>query len=90
MVSRKQLLEERDETIDRLLENEKMLKAISSDGFFEEEREALEKTQESLLAHLIHLQTFLDERRTEPSLSKQAVRTSQVRRRKKRKAFLQL
>lgn len=53
------MLAEIDTTIDRLLENAKALKKISLKPSYEEEMLALEKTQESLIAHLMHLDEML-------------------------------
>jgi hypothetical protein len=53
------VLTEIDSTIDQLLENAKALKKISSKEFYQEEILALEKTQESLIAHLIHMDEIL-------------------------------
>ena len=53
------VLAEIDTTIDQLLENAKALKKISSKTSYQEEVSALEKTQESLIAHLIHMDEIL-------------------------------
>ena len=53
--SSKDLVGEIDQTIDQLIENAKVLNMISSETFYEEEMLALAKTQESLIAHLIHM-----------------------------------
>ncbi len=53
------IIEEIDTTIDQLLENAKVLKKISADISYQTEMLALEKTQESLIAHLIHLDELL-------------------------------
>lgn len=57
--SKLDILGEIDLTIDRLLENSEALKAIASDSCYQEETLALEKTQESLIAHLIHMDCML-------------------------------
>lgn len=64
MQARQELLAEIDHTIDQLLANEEMQKQIYSDPQYEVETVALAKTQESLLAHLIHLQSYIEERDT--------------------------
>jgi len=66
MEARKELLAEIDSTIDQLVENGETLKRISVDPQYEVESAALEKTQESLLAHLMHLQAYLQEKGEEP------------------------
>lgn len=68
------ILEEIDTTIDQLLENAKALKKISLNSSYQEEFLALEKTQESLIAHLIHLDEMLKKKdrastRQEPLLN---------------------
>ncbi|MEI8300951.1 MAG: hypothetical protein WCG10_04995 [Chlamydiota bacterium] len=57
--SKLDILGEIDLTIDRLLENSEALKAIASNTCYQEEIFALEKTQESLIAHLIHMDGML-------------------------------
>lgn len=53
------VLLEIDATIDKLLENAKALKKIAHQDAYHEEISALEKTQESLIAHLIHMDEML-------------------------------
>ena len=70
MEARKELLAEIDKTIDQLIENGETLKRISSDPQYNMEAAALEKTQESLLAHLMHLESYLQEKgETSPKLT---------------------
>ncbi|MCB1109895.1 MAG: hypothetical protein KDK64_02850 [Chlamydiia bacterium] len=57
-MNRRELLTEIDATLDRLIENAAALQDVPSDSHL---AEALQKTQESLLAHLLHLDTFLDQ-----------------------------
>lgn len=57
--SHEDILAEIDSTIDQLLENAKALKKISLKSSYQEEILALEKTQESLIAHLMHLDEML-------------------------------
>lgn len=52
---REELLSQIDSTLDQLIENAHSLKQISSHNLFQEEIEALQKTQESLLARLVHI-----------------------------------
>ena len=47
------------ETLDQLIENSKTLKKISLASSYKLEVQALHKTQESLLANLIHIDKFL-------------------------------
>lgn len=62
--STKDLLQDIDFTIDQLVENAKVLKEISSSTCYKEETQALEKTQESLIAHLIHMDEIMKKRDT--------------------------
>jgi len=59
MHSSKDLIFEIDQTIDQLIENAKVLEIISAQSCYEHELNALEKTQESLIAHLIHMDEIL-------------------------------
>lgn len=93
MEARNILLAEIDKTIDQLIQNEETLKKISCDPFYEIEAAALEKTQESLLAHLMHLQDFLKEKGEEPPQIDRSVKKlitpsrSRVRRHHNAKSF---
>jgi hypothetical protein len=49
-----------DSTIEELVETSRLLKEAKVKRYFCEEVEALEKTQESLLARLIHRQSLID------------------------------
>ena len=62
MEARKETLVEIDQTIDQLIINKETLDRISIEPNYLVEKEALEKTQESLLAHLTHLQAYLQEK----------------------------
>ncbi|GAB4184301.1 MAG: hypothetical protein Tsb0015_00040 [Simkaniaceae bacterium] len=55
------ILQEIDETLDKLLQNAAVLQQISNNPEYQEERNALEKTQDSLLAHLIHMDCLLEQ-----------------------------
>lgn len=59
-MKRREVLNEIDETLDQLIKNAAALKEVSEDPLFTREVEALKKTQESLLARLLHLDQFLD------------------------------
>lgn len=61
-MKRREVLNEIDETLDQLIKNAAALKEVSSDPLFKHETEALQKTQESLLARLIHLDQFLEDK----------------------------
>ncbi|MCP5506117.1 MAG: hypothetical protein H7A38_04475 [Chlamydiales bacterium] len=61
-MKRREVLNEIDETLDQLIKNAAALKEVSEDPLFAREVEALKKTQESLLARLLHLDQFLDDK----------------------------
>ncbi len=63
MEVRKQLLDKMNDTLDKLIENRHLIKQIISDPCLKVELTALEKTQESLLARLAHLHTYLQEQK---------------------------
>lgn len=54
-----EILADIDGTLDRLIENADVIKDISLKTLFACEVEALQKTQESLLARLVHMQDLL-------------------------------
>lgn len=49
-----------EHTLDQLIETAHLIKRAKIDPSFDHEREALEKTHESLLARLMHRQSLLD------------------------------
>ncbi len=61
-----------DETLDHLIENATAIKQISHKPLFINEVEALEKTQESLLARLTHMQELLNQERQRKAIEKQS------------------
>ena len=67
MKSREKILADIDRTIDQLVQNEEVLKEISGNPNYKAEVLALKKTQESLLAHLIHMDHYLHHQQTEES-----------------------
>ena len=54
-----EIMHDVDATIDKLIENAKALEAIENDPLFAQEKTYLENTQESLLAHLVAIETHL-------------------------------
>jgi len=56
-MNRREILKEIDATLDQLIKNAAALKDVADDTHLSA---ALHKTQESLLAHLVHLDDFLD------------------------------
>ncbi len=71
-MSRQDVQAEIDAVLDRILENAEALKGIRNDPAYTVEREALEKTQESLMARVIHLNESADDRLTLTELKKQS------------------
>lgn len=65
-----------DQTLDQLLKNEQVLDMIQENPELDQEKKALERTQESLVAHLLHVHGHL-ERRYKNRLRKS--RTEKVR-----------
>ena len=59
--SKKDILSDIDETLDQLLVNAEILTEIAHEAQLEEERLALESLQESLLSHLVNMDTLLKE-----------------------------
>ena len=59
-MDRREILAEIDATVDQLIENAEALKGIAADPSYEAETLALKKTQESLLARLLHMQDYLN------------------------------
>jgi hypothetical protein len=54
-----EILADIDDTLDRLIENADVIKKISFRTVYTSEVEALQKTQESLLARLVHMNELL-------------------------------
>ena len=59
-MDRREIQNEIDATLDQLIKNAAALREFSSDQELKTELEALHKTQESLLARLIHLEEYLE------------------------------
>ena len=57
--SGEEILSDIDATLDQLIENASVIKHISVSTLFTSEVEALQKTQESLLARLVHMNDLL-------------------------------
>lgn len=56
----KEIADDVDATIDQLLENQQALEKIEGNPLFSQERTALERAQESLLAHLTNMEGHLE------------------------------
>ena len=59
------ILADIDDTLDQLIENADVLKRISPTPLYTSEIEALQKTQESLLARLVHMNDLLKNHKKE-------------------------
>jgi DNA gyrase/topoisomerase IV subunit A len=59
MNSTEAMLADIDETLDQLIKNAEAIQDISLNTLYANEVEALQKTQESLLAHLVHMDTLM-------------------------------
>jgi|ERR1700722_3384890 len=57
--SGEEILADIDSTLDRLIENGEVIKKISFHTLYTSEVEALQRTQESLLARLVHMNELL-------------------------------
>jgi hypothetical protein len=57
--SGEEILADIDDTLDHLIENADVIKKISINSLYTSEIEALQKTQESLLARLVHMNNLL-------------------------------
>ncbi len=60
-----EILADIDSTLDRLIENANAVNKISYKQLTDQEKEAFEKTQESLLAHLIHADEMFEKKQKE-------------------------
>ena len=74
-MKKEKIYEEIDSTLDQLLKNARALEEISSDPLFVS---ALQKTQESLLSHLVHLNNYMKEKKA-PKKSKKPRRLKKTR-----------
>ena len=85
MKSRESILFDIDRTIDQLIQNEEVLKKIAGNPIFKSEILALKKTQESLLAHLIHMDHYLQQQQTQESknIQEKLTRLSELTQKKK-------
>ncbi len=69
--SSEEILADIDATLDQLIENADVMKIVSIESLFTCEVEALQKTQESLLARLVHMNDLLnDKKKNEESSDK--------------------
>lgn len=61
ILNRQNILKEIDETLTQLLHNANVLQQITDNPKYTQEKSALENTQESLFAHLIHMDCLLSQ-----------------------------
>lgn len=61
--SNEEILADIDTTLDQLICNAEAVQAAPAEILEENEVEALQKTQESLLAHLLHMEKLLEEKK---------------------------
>lgn len=76
--SGEEILIDIDTTLDQLIQNAATINRISFDTLFANEMEALQKTQESLLARLIHMNDLLDQDEKRNYFRKQPVVFSSI------------
>lgn len=57
-----QIQAQMDKTLDQLIKNAKVIRHVPTNKLEAHELDALQKTQESLLAHLMHLDELLNEK----------------------------
>lgn len=88
LTSQHDILSEIDDTIEQLMKNDKVLKQIETKKSFEQEAIALEKTQESLLAHLIHMDELLKSRQSKTPVEKESLLSSDVHNKLGRSGYL--
>ncbi len=66
MRTAEEILMDIDATLDHLIENATVIKHVATSTLFISEVEALQKTQESLLARLVHMNDLLKSDQSEP------------------------
>jgi hypothetical protein len=66
------ILADIDATLDQLIDNAEAMRTVSRETLSEFEIESLQKTQESLLARLLHMDTLLDSEKRVVSLRKKS------------------
>ena len=70
--SGEEILADIDCTLDQLIRNAEALRTVSVQTLAETEVEALQKTQESLLAHILHMNELLDSDKKQQLMRKKA------------------
>lgn len=80
MKSPEEILSDIDATIDQLIENSDLLKQVENKPLFYFEMHALQKTQESLIARLAHMQELLHREKKQEAMSHFSMGTKKVQR----------
>ena len=84
--SEEEIRKEIDETLDRLLKNNLVIDEIEGKDEFLDEFETLTKMQESLMAHLMHMDNLLQRGTCEPK--DKPITTKQIAKRLKRSPYV--
>lgn len=69
-----EILIEIDETLNRLIENAEVIQKVDPKALSDQEIDSFQKTQESLLHHLIHMDELLERKRKVGPIDKRASR----------------
>lgn len=83
-----EILADIDQTLDQLIENADIINRISFNALFTSEVQALQKTQESLMARLMHMHELLEKNQKQQFATKKTNPLNQIE--KKLKEFGQL
>ena|SRR5579872_487590 len=74
-----EILVEIDQTLDRLIRNAEIIQRVDLDELSDNEIEAFQKTQESLLHHFLHMDQHLENRRKELRIPDQRYASYKIR-----------
>ena len=74
-----EILADIDATLDQLIKNAEAVRGISFDTLFENEVAALQKTQESLLAHVIHMDQLMGEEKKKTPQRRKSMRYQEIK-----------
>jgi hypothetical protein len=83
-----EILADIDQTLDQLIENADIINRISFNALFTSEVQALQKTQESLMARLMHMHELLEKDKKQQFSTKKNQSVNQIK--EKLKEFGQL
>tara|TARA_R110002111_G_scaffold57476_2_gene97428 strand:- start:231 stop:557 length:327 start_codon:yes stop_codon:yes gene_type:complete len=84
--SNEEIRKELDETLDRLLKNSMVIDEIKGQEEFQDELKKLTKLQESLMAHLMHMDDLLQ--RDTCKSTNEPITTKQIAKRLKRSSYI--